>query len=582
MQNFFSSPSRVANVGYNGFDMSHTLKFSSTTGELLPVYYDLLQPGDKVNVSAELRTRTMPLQTAAMGKITEQIELFFVPITQIYQFFPEFFYGIQDFKTSFMRAENYVNQNFPHITISDFASYINNIVWPSESDESPDYDTIWSYYRYTNGTSLRLMELLGIPVCTIQDRLKQGEKLAGDYAINPMFAAAYQKIYSDYYRLSDRELNDPRSYNLDDFFDDAEIASDMIPKLFRLRYRPWKKDFFTNIFTSPLMGQTSIGSNTQVDLTSLFQQWLNGNIQYSTKNESDSLDTTNPTQLSPSAAASTNHSRFLSPTSIRTSFAVQKLLEVTRRAGKHYDKQTLAHFGVDVPDGINGEVSFLGSLLKSEIAIGDVISTSSVPDGSTLGEVGGKGYGYGRGNDIKFTAPSHGILMAIYSCSPEADYSQIGFDKLHTYVNSAAFPRPEFDNLGMQPLFGYQVEYQPTSENSTPSVFNNRVEGWQYRWSELKTKYNRVVGALAARRSLDFWSLQRNIIGGTSLSSYLIPPFALDGIMLVPYEFVANESPVGSSTSTIDNLYDTDPLIHNLYIDCKKSSKMSTYGLEQL
>lgn len=581
MQNFFSSPSRVANIGYNGFDMSHTLKFSSTTGELLPVYYDFLQPGDKINISAELRTRTMPLQTAAMGKINEQIDLFFVPITQLYQFFPEFFYGIQDFKTSFAIATDTVSKNFPSIDLQQFADYLNAIVRPSEADESPDYDNIWSYYRYTNGTSLRLLEALGIPVVSIQQALERGD-LVGDYSINPMFACAYQKIYFDYYRLTDRELNDPLAYNLDAYYEGGSILDFNMAKMFKLRYRPWKKDFFTNLFTSPLMGNTSIGSNSGVDLTSTFQQWLNGNVQYTTKNESDAVDTLNPTQLSPTASASTNHSRFLSPTSIRTSFAVQKLLEVTRRAGKHYDKQTLAHFGVDVPQGINGEVSFLGTLLKSDIAIGDVISTSSVPDGSSLGEVGGKGYGYGRGSDIKFTAPSHGILMAIYSCYPDADYSQTGFDRLNTYVDTSAFPRPEYDNLGMQPLFGYQIEYDPTISGEAPSVLNNRIEGWQYRWSELKTKFNRVIGALASTRSLDFWSLQRNIIGGSSIQGYLVPPFALDGIMMVQYEFVANATPVGASNSTLANIYDTDPLIHNLYIDCQKSSKMSTYGLEQL
>lgn len=579
MQNFFSSPSRVANIGYNGFDMSHTLKFSSTTGELLPVYYDLLQPGDKINISAELRTRTMPLQTAAMGKINEQIDLFFVPITQIYQFFPEFFYGIQDFKTNFIPINNIVDSAFPYISANDFARYIDNIVNPSSPDASPDYDAIWSYYRYTNGTSFRLMELLGIPIVSIQQFLQNGGHFEGDYAINPMFAAAYQKIYFDYYRLSDREVNDPSCYNLDSFYSGDEVISSVIPKLFRLRYRPWKKDFFTNLFTSPLMGQLSTGSNPGVDLTKTFSQWLIGNVNYTTTNSSGAPEGEMPSALMPQDASP--GFRYLSPTSIRTSFAVQKLLEVTRRAGKHYDKQTLAHFGVDVPEGINGEVSFLGSLLKSDIAIGDVISTSSVPDGSSLGEVGGKGYGYGRGNDINFTAPSHGILMALYSCYPDADYSQTGFDKLNLYVDSSYFPRPEFDNLGMQPLFGYQIEYDPSGTGSV-SPFNNRIEGWQYRWSELKTKYNKVVGALASSRSLDFWSLQRNIIGGTGIQGYLVPPFALDGIMMVQYENVANLSPVGTSTSTLSNLYDTDPLIHNLYIDCQKSSKMSTYGLEQL
>ena len=63
MANFNSNPNHVAKIGYNGFDMGHSLKFSSTVGELLPVYYDILQPGDKVSLKSTIKTRTMPLES---------------------------------------------------------------------------------------------------------------------------------------------------------------------------------------------------------------------------------------------------------------------------------------------------------------------------------------------------------------------------------------------------------------------------------------------------------------------------------------------------------------------------------------
>ena len=110
MANIYSNPTHRAKIGYNGFDMSQLLKFTSTTGELLPVYYDFLQPGDKVSLNSILKTRTLPLQTAAMCNIKERVEWFFVPMNQLYSIFEDWYFGIKDFKSNMFN---------PHIAISD-------------------------------------------------------------------------------------------------------------------------------------------------------------------------------------------------------------------------------------------------------------------------------------------------------------------------------------------------------------------------------------------------------------------------------------------------------------------------------
>lgn len=581
MANLFSSPSHKANIGYNGFDMSHVLKFTSTTGELLPVYKDFLQAGDKVSLSTELRTRTMPLETAAMCKVTEYLEWFFVPITQIYQFFPEFYYGIQDTKTSYFNVSSEsVSSNFPFITGATFTNYVNQLLGAHMDDYFAN-STYFNQGHPLKGMSLRLIEALGIPTQYIFDYLSRGSAdapYAMTMGINPMFACAYQKIFFDYYRLSDREINNPDYYNLDIDVYNGQTSTSDTAKFFTMRYRPFAKDYYTNLFTSPLFGATSLG-NSGVNLVETFQQWL-APVDLRTSDNTGSGETTSPTTIRPATSVngSTTDSLLmirnaLSPDAIRTSFAVQKLLEVTRRAGKHYDAQTLAHFGVDVPTGISGEVMFLGSTCKSDIQIGDVISTSSVPNGSALGQVAGKGYGYGSGSTIKFTAPSHGILMCIYSCVPDSDYPQYGLDKLNTMINTAAFPRPEYDNLGMQPLFNYETELDT---RPTPLVPNDGVAGWQYRWSECKTKYNRVIGGLLNGRSLSSWSVQRTNFGSSSITSFYCSPWELNSIMLVPFCWDTSDA------SLMSNPYSSDPLIHQLYFDVKKSSKMSTYGLPSL
>lgn len=259
---------------------------------------------------------------------------------------------------------------------------------------------------------------------------------------------------------------------------------------------------------------------------------------------------------------------------------MHKLLEVTRRAGKTYDAQTLAHFGVSVPDGIDGRVYYLGAN-HSEVKIGDVIATSdgTASSGgntstSVLGQIAGKGYGFSDGNTIKFTAKCHGIFLAIYSCEVDSYYPAAGLDKFHQLIEQSSWYRPEFDNLGMQPLFNSQYNFDETG---------NEIIGWQYRFSEYKTKYDIVHGGLSSngltdsssQGSLKYWVPQVDTFTtqGGSLQSFYVSPSALDDVMLVRYN---------PSSTNYNSLFNTDPLLHDIYFNCKKASKMSTYGLEQL
>ena len=104
MADIKKNPTHNANLSKNGFDMSMIRKFTSSVGQLLPVYYDFLNPGDKVNFSTEIFSRTKPIKAPAMMQITETVDWYFVPITQIYQFFGEMFYGVSDVKTDLLNS----------------------------------------------------------------------------------------------------------------------------------------------------------------------------------------------------------------------------------------------------------------------------------------------------------------------------------------------------------------------------------------------------------------------------------------------------------------------------------------------
>ena len=125
MTNILKNPSFSAANGYNGFDMSKYLKFSSSVGHILPVYFDFLQPGDKITAKSTLKTRTMVLDSAAMVQIEEHLDWFFVPMEQLYHFFNEFYYGIQDFRTDFA-ASSSISQYYPYFKYNDLITFLSN------------------------------------------------------------------------------------------------------------------------------------------------------------------------------------------------------------------------------------------------------------------------------------------------------------------------------------------------------------------------------------------------------------------------------------------------------------------------
>lgn len=579
MASILKNPTSRANLPKHGHDVSKTRKFSATVGQLLPMYYDLLYPGDKVYISDEILTRTKDLDAAAMTVITQHIDYFFVPFEQIYSVFGSVITNIDDLHSS-MFVSSRMQTRIPFVGID--AAYREVVgyllppeAWGTDQQGASLIDTV-AYHTYKDNNYcddmgvpfiqnyFRLFQLFGFSDLLHEDVVKNKENIDLSLSFSAALPAVYQKIYYDYYRLGDRESNNQGAYSLDRYYDNPEI-SEGFTSMMTLHYRPMKKDFFSSVQVSPLFGYQGTSSLAQSTINYV-NQWLTGHGSYLLKNAGAEVDTPSVNQPGYTGLPSRSIESVNVP-NLTTMFALNKMLEVTRRAGKHYDKQMLAHFGVDVPTGISGEVMYLGTH-SSSIQIGDVVSTATT-ENSYLGQVGGKGYGYGKSDErIEFTAPAHGFLMAIYSAVPEIEYQPTGVDRLNTMINNYDFYQPEFDKLGMQPLFVYQSNVVDASDKNVPY---NRVLGWQYRYSESKLKYDDVTGAFTT--SLDYWTTSKRGQLDNYLTNYQINPSYLDKIMLV--KFLPGENEIVSITDP----YARDPLFGMIRFDVKKVNVMSTYGL---
>lgn len=553
MANINSNPSHRANLGKNGFDVGKNSFFTSAPGMLLPTYWDFLNPGDKVKYGVDQFTRTVTLMAPPFMKLRQVVRWFFVPIQQLYTPFGSMIYGIDDINTTLVNPANMVNY-VPTVKLDDLGTTLSNYVSGTQQDAF-GYDVLLG--------ANRLAEFFHYGF-----HLTDLGTLTNSYRINPLLACAYQKIYYDKFRLSNREAIDRFAYNLDSYVSSGDVNDGIFySRMMKIRYAHYDKDYFVNNEVSPLVDGGSIGMLNSASLADV-NQWLNSSINTVVAPDPSIRDNKNVSPRGDSSSTtSTSQQRVIeilnasvSTSNIRSMFAIEKLAEITRRAAKHYDAQTLAHFGYDVPQGISGEVYELGSFVNN-IQVSDVAATAD-SGGSIVGDLSGRGNGFASGNKNSFVAPCHGILMAISYSVPDTTYSAIGLlARENTYRSRVDFYQPEFDRLGMQPLFAYESNFDPNNN----AITNNAINGWHYRYQELKQKPNVSYGDFNQTRYP--WVAKRSINpNSTNLSQYLVSPNYLDNQV----------------STQFNGTFPYDPLMSWHDYKVFKSSVMSTYGLPSL
>lgn len=692
MASILKTPSHTARLGRHGHDLSRRLLFTSSVGQLLPVLFDYLSPGDKVRINDQLFTRTAPITSPAFVRIKEHVEYFFVPMEQINSYFGQAFYGISDLgSSSLIRGESIINFSgsnslpaySPSLPSNELASviFVNNsgtLAFSYSIDDELNTGTA----KWTSQVSNLIYDMFGIPrlfnTLRLLDLLgyghnflnttsvAQGASSADVISLNMDAFAVYQKIYYDYYRLSQFESNVIRAYNFDvslrneadglpslalnhicgvSSTDGLTGVGDYFGDLLTLHYRPLKKDFFTNVIQSPLYDLTNSALNPNTynsdsptgDVASYLLSAYGVQLQSDTASSYPSVRDDSGVYVGDNGISTNSTNGFTNVQQLRLAYAYDKMMSITQRAGKHYDDQTKAHFGVSVPQGISGECYFLGAH-TSDLNIAEVVATAAGSEGentSSLGELAGRGYGgSGKNRDIKFTAPCHGYIMAIYSACPEISYSSFGLNRLHTYTSINDFPHPEFDNIGMSPLFLFQLNnsiYYLGGNNIATPKNAAQFFGWQYRWSELKMAYdvtssgfveqlqnwavNYIPGQFSSIRYYDGSQyVQRSLY----MANFYCSPDLLDNIFGVQFspinwqggqvngtdEVVLSEAVQNKIGTTIAStpvnsaffqqygrlgvvwddsiVYARDYLYHSIDFKYYKTSWMSTYGLPSL
>lgn len=598
----------------NAFDLGYSCLYTSPCGEILPAYVEEVKRGDRLKLNMTSVVRTNPVNTSAFMSFDEVVQFYSVPKRLIWS---DYNYWIisNSLGRSTLNVPDVGLQNLlPHCNWSDVGRFMisNHSVASKINPQVP-----------TCASAIRLLDMLnyGLPnipsiTQTLKSTLDPDKTLKNELQLyfdsiedaglkmNYFRLAAFQCIYMFAFRNEEYEKLDPSYYNVDNLFvlggkvsvnnspgqtgnvitggqsiptqlyvDDENRIS--LNKLFTPRYKNWRDDLFTsakpyNGFAqnAPLSPGTS---GTDFQWPSVNDSGPHSNQLLESPFYTDDSNKFYPNQFT----TNTGTPNYLFAQDIRILMSQDKFIRKAIYADKNYKSQMVALFGVDVeePD----VPRYLGSF-KNTVSISDVVSTSAgyVPDdaagsdgnsvSSVLGEIAGKGYG--QSSDFVFdeTFSEDSIIIGMHYIVPRNNYDSYRLNRFNTKVSRWDYYYPDFDGLGLQPIFMYERNLVSGISSAPSDLDITSVIGFGPRFAEYKCRQSETHGTFASQQPDSNWTLSNNIFGIGSagdFANFKVMPNITDRIFTLSYN--------GSQA--------TDPFKCYHEFNVTKISNMEQYGV---
>lgn len=470
----------------NRFHQPFEMILSANYGAITPVGLFELDPGNTFIDQVECAIKLAPMKAPAFGRIDATLHFFFVPRRLLYDEFQEFITG--GVNGTFGSDVSELNPVAPCFSFNDLVQ---------ESKLDP-------------GT---LGDYLGLP----SPAHGQGQVYDGIPPIDAMPFAGYSKIFSDWYRdeLLDSEEFEPLV--------GGSIAktSDEFAALTKLRYRAWKKDYFTSARPDtqlgpsvgvPISGQISadgsflFGSNSGIPSSKLlkFYSSASGEDRGSDEDPRYVNKIGGVSAADPTGAVSDEYiygsglsldSASMLIQDLRKSIKIQEWREKNMRGGNRYIENIYHHFGVKSSDARLQRSQYLGGR-KIPVVIGEVLQSvdtrvteGGVTTGNPLGQRAGIANAGGSTQRIKYFSEEHGFVYCLLSILPKAAYMQ-GIPRMFANRwDPMDYAWPEFGNLGEQEVYNYELFVKAGSGSDNGDVF-----GYQSRYADRKFRPNMIAG----------------------------------------------------------------------------------------
>lgn len=454
----------------NKFSLSHYKLLTMDMGQLIPLTWYEVLPGDTIQQSTSALVRVSPLLAPVMHPVIVRLHHFYVPNRIIWDDFEDFITGGED--------------------------GLDNTTHPYQAANAT-----------TEGT---LRDYMGVPPSA-------GYGYSLNLNILPF--RAYHLIWNEYYR--DQDLVTAATISTGN-------GSDATTSMATIRQIAWEKDYFTTCrpweakgseVTIPLLGDapvTGIGTKDGTfgsSSVSARETDGSGSETYTAAKIIDGTGDSNITYIEedqsnsgyPNIRADLASASGVSINDLRLAFALQKYQEARAQYGSRY-AEYLRYLGVRSSDGRLQNPEYLGGG-RQVIQFSEVLST----DGSNTGDLKGHGIAAMKTNRYRRFFEEHGIVMTLMSVVPKAIYSQSVARGFHRETKEDYFQK-ELQHIGEQEITNKEVY----PDHASPDA----VFGYQNRYDEYRQIQSNIAGEFHS--TLDHWHYARIFGSDPSLNSTFV------------------------------------------------------------